>query len=459
MVSCLIPIMIGIFAFIQHSADHTKSPYSVPVHKIETASRGQLPQESPSLERFWGGYAPDQMADQMIKNSTQPKLSLSRTKDEPPITDYGIEALRSRSNITELILYNDKITDKGVDCFMHLPLQSLDLSATCVNDAGLRKVSLKIPTLRDLVLNDMKISDAGIGYISHLPQLNRLCASRIEKLSDKALSYLAKTRTLTSLELTEDRGVTTNGLTRLQNLKLLRYLNLRNTRVDGRCGSVLKQLTNLSGLNLAGTDVDDQAIAYLDKLKLSELNLSCTKISGRSTKILGNITTLTRLDLGGARALYDRDLENLSRLPNLATLNITGCKLISDSAMPYLSTIKSLRTLNLSGTSVTSNGLAQLAQLPELHDLNLSNTVIDDQGVSVLITLPLRKLDLSKTRITGAGFVKLGQMKSLSELTVTQCRLHASDKIGFRREEKKVRQKDEARENEACLIEPEDFSP
>jgi serine/threonine protein kinase len=451
MVSCAIPIMIGVSMLTMHFLNPTEQSKIPTANKAKTEVPGPAPQTSPSQELFWGGYTADQMSDQMIKNSNDTKLDLGRKPDRP-LTDEGIKALRAKSKIEELRFENDRITSAGVDSFAHLPLQTLDLTATTIDDAGLKKISVKIPTLKTLVLNSMNITDAGIGYISHLPQLNRLCANKIEKLSNDALVFLGKTKTLTSLELEGDKKVTAAGIAHLRDLKHLHYLDLTETNMGSGCGSILKQFTKLSGLNLSGTAVDDETIACLAQLKLYELNIAVTKISGRSTQILGGMKTLARLDLSYTRGLCDQDLKNLATLPNLDTLDLTGCRMITDSGLQYLSAIKSLRTLNLSGARLTNAGLAQLATLPQLHDLNVSNTVIDDQGVSSLLAMPLQTLNLSNTRITGAGFVKLGQMKLLKDLVVKGCELHARDEEGFRQEEKKVKH-----ENECCALEPNEL--
>jgi serine/threonine protein kinase len=451
-VSCAIPAVIGV-SMLLLDFSLVKQPKTPEQDKVKTETPGPVKQKSPSQELFWGGYSADDLADQTIKNSNDTKLDLGR-KRERPLTDEGIKALRAKSKIEELKFVNDKITSDGVDSFAHLPLQLLDLTATSVDDAGLKKVSVKIPTLKTLVLNQMKITDAGIGYISHLPQLDRLCANRIETLSDKALGYLGKTRTLTSLELEGDTRLTAAGIAQLQDLKHLRYLDLKETNLGSGCGSTLKKFTKLTGLNLSGTAVGDQTIANLAQLKLCELNLAQSKISSRSTEILGGMKTLTRLDLSNTESLGDQDLKNLAGLANLDTLDLSGCRLITDSGMQYLSSMKSLRTLNLSGTRVTDFSLAQLANLPQLHDLNVSNTVIDDQGVYNLLAMPLQRLDLSYTRITGAGFVKLGRMKLLRDLNVTKCELHARDEEGFRQEQKKVKH-----ENEFCALEPRELPP
>jgi eukaryotic-like serine/threonine-protein kinase len=413
----------------------------------ETVSSSAPAEKSPSNERFWGGYTSDAMVEQLIKNSNGPKLDLGRSR-ATVITDEGIKALKSKSDIEELGLHNDLITDAGVDSFTHLHLQTLDLSATRVSDDGLKKVSDKIPSLKNLILNNLNITDAGIGYISRLPQLNRLCANKTKSLSDKALSYLGKAKTLTSLELEDNKQITTEGIVHLVILRNLTYLDLAKTGVDNRCASTLKQLTRLSGINLAGTAVDDQTIATLAPLKLNELNLSKTKISGRSTKTLGAMKSLTRLVLSGT-SLRDDDLKNLTTLQNLDTLDLGGCDLITDQGMRYLSAIRSLRTLSLSGTRVTAAGLARLSKLPNLHHLDLSSTVTDDQGITSLITLPLHTLDLSRTLITRTGFVRLAQIKQLSELTVKQCGITTRDQDSFRQEEKKVKG-----ENECCSISP-----
>lgn len=60
--------------------------------------------------------------------------------------------------------------------------------------------------------------------------------------------------------------------------------------------------------------------------------------------------------------------------------------------------------------------LAQVAALKELRELDLSNAGIDDEGLRLIVHLPLRELWLQETNITDASAATLSKMVSLDFL-------------------------------------------
>jgi hypothetical protein len=72
--------------------------------------------------------------------------------------------------------------------------------------------------------------------------------------------------------------------------------------------------------------------------------------------------------------------------------------------------------VNLREGKADNTLLAHIAALKELRRLDLSNADIDDDGLRIIVHLPLRELWLQETKITDASAVTLSQIKSLNFL-------------------------------------------
>lgn len=135
----------------------------------------------------------------------------------------------------------------------------------------------------------------------------------------------------------------------------------------------LKELKNLTGLNLAITKVSDlEALKELQNL--ATLNLSHTQVS--DLEPLKDLKNLTTLDLSFTRV---SDVEPLRKLKNLTVLSFYETKV---SHMEPLKELKNLTTLDLSYTEVTD--LTPLKELQNLGTLGLSGTNVSDTDVVAL---------------------------------------------------------------------------
>ena len=133
---------------------------------------------------------------------------------------------------------------------------------------------------------------------------------------------------------------------------------------DGQVRRLLRQSPNLVWLNLAYTDITDDALCELNRApKLHKLCLQGTRI--------GNLR-----------------LQNLAKLKSLAVLNLNRTK-ITDDGLRCLADVRSLRELDLCDTAVTDAGLAWLCRLDKLELLRLENTGVTQEGIKRLkSTLP-----------------------------------------------------------------------
>ena len=128
---------------------------------------------------------------------------------------------------------------------------------------------------------------------------------------------------------------------------------------DDQVRRLLRQAPKLVWLNLADTDVSDNALCDLDCVPgLCEINLTGTQIG----------------DVG---------VRHLAKLKNLEGLYLDDTS-VTDNGLRFLASVRSLRTLSLLNTAVTDASLDRLGSLDGLEVLGLRNTGASDEGIARL---------------------------------------------------------------------------
>ena len=109
---------------------------------------------------------------------------------------------------------------------------------------------------------------------------------------------------------------------------------------------------------------------------------------------LKELSQLTQLDLGNIQ-VTDAGLVHLNQLKRLQTLSLHGTQVtdagllhlqiqVTDAGLVHLSELKRLQTLSLHGTQVTDAGLVHLQGLKGLLTLDLRGTKVTAEGVQKL---------------------------------------------------------------------------
>lgn len=107
-------------------------------------------------------FLPENLTDEHLLAIARLK-NLADLKIEPAagtITRRGIEALAQLPRLKRLQLSNVPLLDEDLEALAGLPVATLDLSLTPVTDQALDHI-LKMPQLRELVLNETQITGAG----------------------------------------------------------------------------------------------------------------------------------------------------------------------------------------------------------------------------------------------------------------------------------------------------------
>jgi serine/threonine protein kinase len=194
-----------------------------------------------------------------------------------------------------------------------------------------------------------------------------------------------------------DQDVT--SITECAGLKHVGDLTLTGMNLTKECLNDLPRLPSLKYLAIVGPVVNDDWMTGIGKLqKLVGLGIPYAEITNDSLVALRGIP--------------------------LEVLNLYECKQITSRGLNNVGEVPNLRDLNLRGTAMTNEDLDLVAQFSGLEVLWLGMTKVDDDGLQKLVGLQsLRVLDLRETAVTGAGLEQVAQLPRLEALDLTGTRV------------------------------------
>ena len=196
---------------------------------------------------------------------------------------------------------------------------------------------------------------------------------------------------------------------------------IRSYEATGDLSSVvssLKEMTELTVLNLRGSPVTGN-ISELSKLeRLQVLDLAQTRVVGdvaelsnlrglqclylKQTQVFGDVGELSKLD--GLQSLYLTQTQvlgnvaNLSKLKGLQRLDLSQTRITGDVA--DLSTLSQLQRLYLTEVQIVGD-VGELSKLNQLEHLYLTQTQVVG-NIGVISSMPeLVRADLSGTAVSG----------------------------------------------------------
>ncbi len=244
--------------------------------------------------------------------------------NDTAITDAGLEPIGQLATLRDLDLRGCPVSNAGMAHLKGLKkLKALRLSgksgATTVDDEGFGHISalngLKVlaadflfgdmvaaisqldgvSNLEELYLAGTTFDDEAAALLTRFPKLRQLRVSQ-SQLSDQGLEHLAKLKSLTVLDLSENSQIFDGGLQHLSGMRQLKSLNLWRVNITDLGIEHLAGLTNLESLNLDNTQLSDSGLQHLSRMtKLKFLHLGSTFISDAGLSQLEPLTALDEL--------------------------------------------------------------------------------------------------------------------------------------------------------------------
>jgi Leucine-rich repeat (LRR) protein len=146
-------------------------------------------------------------------------------------------------------------------------------------------------------------------------------------------------------------------------------------RLDPDLRGTVKNLEDISMLDLSSRAVDDQHMMYVSRAKnLAALYMDSALVSDAGLRRISGLEQLMSLDLSNT-AIADEQLSTMRCLAGLKCLSLEGT-MVGSTRLSWLGRCRSLRYLSLSKTAVTDSDLSGLVECRELETLRIDSTQV-----------------------------------------------------------------------------------
>ncbi|MHA6890251.1 leucine-rich repeat domain-containing protein [Ralstonia pseudosolanacearum] len=272
------------------------------------------------------------------------------------------------------------------------------------------------PSVRHLDLSGCTgsaISEAGLAYLARLP-LESLDLSDTG-IDDRGAQALAASASLTSLNLSGN-GIDNAGAQALGRNTVLTALDISANPIRTVGIQALAESKSLTSLAVRGIRIEESGIqALAANTVLESLDISRNDLSNTSATALGDNQTLTSLKANDC-GLTNAMAEQIARIRSLHTLEVSSNS-IGDTGVPKIARNATLRSLNLSRNPITLEGLRALEISRTLKSLDMSHIRCGDQGALLLSkNRALTSLTLGFCGISSAGAQRLAANRTLVSL-------------------------------------------
>ena len=226
-------------------------------------------------------------------------------------------------------------------------LQILNIDDCAINNNDMKQV-INAKKLKELyVVWNTRMTDESIGYISTLSELTKFALKYTgQNVASNTFRMLEKLKNLTDLNL-EYSSINDETLVYLGiALRHLETLSIAGCK-EITDGSIVNLSTNTSikSLNLNDTNITDNAMSEIVKLKLQKLYLRKTKITNLGLSYLRNLTSLKELNLSFT-FVVDCGILLLSDMTSLEVLDVS-CTRISLAAIKHLISLPAFKYLQV----------------------------------------------------------------------------------------------------------------
>lgn len=280
-----------------------------------------------------------------------------------------------------------------------------------------------LPDLTTLELsNNPGITDAGLKHLAAMAELRTLYLYNTSvagpgiKLLPRRLEYLELSYTPLEDE----------GLAHLRGMRRLKYLRLNNTAISDHGLADLSEMLSLEELRLSHTDITDAGLEHLKPLQnLKELSLPFTNVTSRGIvqlqKALPNCQVYPPPEKLDAQPV---DIElwpagyQPTKMEFMAKVKELGGQATIDGSDPD----QPIVALTLHDSLISDESLLTLLeQMPKLQRLNLRDVLAGDALAKELPRWQeIHYLSLGGSRITDAALSDLAKLAALRELDLSE---------------------------------------
>ena len=249
------------------------------------------------------------------------KIKILRIHD-PYLSDVQVQKIVKCKDLEAVYLFRSKITPKSALTFNKLScLQSLGIVNCNLQDEFVQQLNCE--KLAYMNLANSGISSAAFKKNVFL-RLVRLDVSCNSKIDEQLFIHLAEVKSLRILNVSKT-SVFSNSKLRISNEGLTEFY-AKNTSVDEFGIKVISELKKLRVLDLSDNrGVTTERLKSLKSHpKLFELNLGNTSVDDRVFSVLTTLSNLGRLHIYNCNISENAIAANLEKLPRLSKIDIEG---------------------------------------------------------------------------------------------------------------------------------------
>lgn len=281
-------------------------------------------------------------------------------------SDDDLQYLRQTPLLSEVHLFGENITGKGLAPLQHSQIQLLSLEkCSAIQDSDLA-ILAEMPHLETLHFRECPQLTGE--FLNHVPEnscLKSLLFDKCFQLRDRSLENLSRFPLLKELFLVQCYLITDEGMAFLSRVPQVTRCCLRDIRLSDRGLAALKDWKECQELYLTEVAITDEGMAFLQNFReLEKLDLERTLVTDKGLTFLKNCPKLEELSLSHT-AVTGTSLSELSRHGALKTLKLSNTRL-EDKDLRTMATWQGLKHLYLQECRfLTSEGVEALQkQIP-----------------------------------------------------------------------------------------------
>ncbi len=226
------------------------------------------------------GEVNDQSVDEILKSKHGNRLWLDRSElDTGSLSPAGILRLKP-AHVVSLALISMPLTDAHLDALAQL--KTLKLLRLFENpgfyDESVRHIQ-PMSNLTELMIRNPHVTDRGIKFLSGMNNLEILSLDRCSKVTDKSLDVIENLTGLRRLSLTAT-NLSKQGILRVAKMKRLHTVSFAKLPFDSECLNAILALP-LRNLSLRGATINSKdlnRLAEIKTLKLLDIR-ECSRIT------------------------------------------------------------------------------------------------------------------------------------------------------------------------------------
>jgi hypothetical protein len=274
-----------------------------------------------------------------------PFVNLGTGRNGAPVdnaTDANLGLIANLVEIERLSFYKGSFTPEGLANLAALPkLRAVQFYGVKADPKAFLPLK-NFKNLESVQISEFPLTDEVLGALGGVARLKSLEINQTQRLSSAALAkFLESAEGLESL-LVFGNVVDDACLERIGQLKALKRFWTDSKTISPQAWRHLAGLTDMRGLFLRGTSMNDEGMRSLEKM-----------------------TGLRVLMLDGTQ-VTDAGMSSLAGLTNMEDLGLVGTK-ITDAGMVHLKDMNRLHNLYVSQTKVTARGLLNVPQKEQMR--------------------------------------------------------------------------------------------